>query len=115
AQEQAAQAAKTAPSDGNAAQLLEELELRIEQLTDSRGKTLANLSDERANLAHLEDHSRRLRRQLAELEAAQEQFVQAQANDEQRRNEVRRQLTEMEVEIAAAEQRAEEAKAAARN
>ena len=53
---------------------LELLQWRVEELKEIRGKTVAQLVDERLRLAHVEDHHRRLLAKLDQLKVAAEQL-----------------------------------------
>ena len=48
----------------------EDVQWRLEQLRDSREQTEAQLEEARLELGHIEDHTRRLRQQMADLEAS---------------------------------------------
>jgi hypothetical protein len=62
-------AAKDAEKQSSIAAEMEMVQWRIDQLKSSRTETAAQLADARLVLGHLEDHSRRLRAQFAELSA----------------------------------------------
>lgn len=63
-------AAKRTAAQAEQSERLEEIRWRIEQLTAARDKTRADVAEARVQVGHLEDHSRRLRAELARLEAA---------------------------------------------
>src|SRR5262249_34512654 len=60
----------------------ETVEWRAKHLAASREKGLAQLKDRRLELSHVEEHSRRLRMQVAELEAADAALAKDRQHDE---------------------------------
>ncbi len=102
ARQQALEAARTAqPSHADASlQARDDLAWRIEQLRAAHQATQAELADARQELAHLESHARRLRRELAALAENEAQLASRKSAD----RETRAQLT---AELAAAEARLE--------
>ena len=61
----------------------ETVEWRSKHLEAAREQTRAQLRDRRLELSHIEEHSRRLRMQLAELEAAEAALTKDRRHDEQ--------------------------------
>ena len=61
----------------------EDVQWRIGQLKRSREQTAAQLADARLELGHLEDHSRRLRTQLAQYEKTVGEFERLENADQQ--------------------------------
>lgn len=108
---QALQAAAPAadPNHDDARTRLEDLEWRIARLHESRDKTAAQLADQRRELSHLEDHARRLRDNLAELEAAHDQLNKTAASGGHERQRLLGQLAGLEHQIAEAQQELEQA------
>jgi hypothetical protein len=105
----AAQAAEAAEQEG-LAQQREDLEWDNGQLAASRDKTAAELASQRAQLAHIEEHSGRLRKQLADAQAALKLLESQTALDESARaarkvdlEELRRKIAEKEAELRKAE------------
>jgi hypothetical protein len=91
----------------------EMVEWRIEQMQTSRKKTEAEIETARLELGHLEDHSRRLKSKIAELEKTIGEIDRSGAGDGQRRaatsadlEELRKQITEAEKQLAEAKVRA---------
>ncbi len=76
------------------------LEWESETLRASREKTTSQLRDARLALGHLEEHSRRLQRRLAELESAWERLQETHHADSGRRVELADRLRRTEAEIA---------------
>ena len=86
-----------------------DLQWRIDMLRESRTKTLAQLDAQRQELSHLEDHSRRLRSQLEELEQARREFAKLAAGDDVETDRLRREIDEVGAKIAAKERELDEA------
>lgn len=91
----------------------EMVEWRIEQMQTSRKKTEAEIETARLELGHLEDHSRRLRSKIAELEKTISEIDRSGTDDGQKRaatsadlEELRKQITEAERQLAEAKNRA---------
>jgi hypothetical protein len=73
----------------------EDLQLRVQELTTAREKTLADLDTSRARLADVEDTSRQLEDQLHSLAAAAKQLPAAGASDDPQRDQLRMQLMQL--------------------
>jgi hypothetical protein len=73
----------------------DDLQLRIEQLTTARDKTQADLQNSRTRLSGIEDSSRRLEDQLASLVAAAKQLPEAHTSDDAQRDELRKELAQL--------------------
>ncbi|HVW35813.1 MAG TPA: hypothetical protein VHB99_00870, partial [Pirellulales bacterium] len=86
-----------------------DLEWRIEMLRESRTKTLEQLEKQREELSHLEDHSRRLRSQLEELEHARSEFEKLAAGGGVETERLKREIDEISAKIAAKERELDEA------
>jgi hypothetical protein len=84
-------------------QELEMIEWRIEQIVQSRDATAAGLSDRRAELSHLEDHSRRLREEIETAARTLESLVEPAGIDDASFAARNAQLEGLEAEIRAAE------------
>ncbi|MEE8452707.1 MAG: hypothetical protein V3R99_12355 [Thermoguttaceae bacterium] len=84
---------------------LEDVQWRIEQLESSRVAAETQLAEARMGLGHIEDHARRLREQLAQLQAA---YRDLQTFDEQGS----RQQDQLQAELSQLEERIAEARAA---
>jgi hypothetical protein len=102
-QGQAAAAAKTDTSADEARGETEILEWRIEQWQSVKTATQQQLADRRLALAHVEDHTRRLRDEAAELLRATEQIEQTAAGAGQQQSVTRDDLTRLQSQIAEAE------------
>jgi len=83
----------------------EDVQWRIEQLETSRQRTTTQLDEARLALGHLEDHSRRLRNQIARLRAAYNDLNRLDGEDNRQREELEAQRTRMKTEIADAQHR----------
>jgi len=86
-----------------------DLKWRIEMLRESRTKTLAQLEKQREELSHLEDHSRRLRSQLEELEHARSEFEKLAAGGDVETERLKREIDEISAKIAAKERELDDA------
>ncbi|MGD9648271.1 MAG: hypothetical protein AB7U73_21345 [Pirellulales bacterium] len=90
----------------------EELDWRREQLIAQRDRTQAELSEQRLELGHFEEHARALRAELNELESARAQLDQLSSTDEQQKRELaariadlNRQLSETQAKLLRARQK----------
>lgn len=92
----------------------EDLQWKIDQLSKSREKTLADVAEHRAQLSHLEEHASRLRKQLAELEAAEALLKSQAAGDQAGRGALQADLDELRRKIAEAEKKLAAEKTAGR-
>jgi hypothetical protein len=113
AQQQAA-ALAAGPSDQQKAaqETLEDLEWTAARLRESRDKTSAQLAEERMKLSHIEDHTRRLRDQLAELASAADKLQQNDQLDQKGRDLKRDELAKLNAKVAKAKSDLENALAA---
>lgn len=91
---------------------IEQLELRIEQLRAQHAATVGDLASRRAELGHIEDHMRRLRRELddlvqaaAELERLADDDASAHEPARARLAALRRQIDERRAELESLPQR----------
>jgi len=73
---------------------------RNDLLRESRDKTAHQLEEQRLALSHVEDHARRLRDQLEEIEKANQEFGKLAATDATERERLRAQLDETEKLLA---------------
>jgi hypothetical protein len=116
---QAAQAAGQEMAQRNAEEARDQKRIRwrIEQLQIARGKTEAQLAESRLALGHLEDHSRRLRDQLAGLEKTLAELDRTGAADQQKHGALASELANLRKKIAEADRQvaAAEAEAAGRS
>ena len=92
----------------------EDLQWKIDQLTKSREQTIADVADTRSQLSHLEEHSLRLRQELADLEAAEALLKSQKATDENGRAAVAADLAELRRKIEEAEKKLAAEKVAGR-
>ncbi|MCE9604013.1 MAG: hypothetical protein K8U03_03825 [Planctomycetia bacterium] len=92
----------------------EDLQWKIDQLTKSREKTLADVAGDRAQLSHLEEHASRLKKQLADLEAAEDLLKTQASGDAAGRGSVAADLAELRRKIAEAERKLAAEKAVGR-
>ena len=110
-------ASKVAQQETELRQEQEGIRWRIEQLKSSRQATEAQLAELRLQLGHLEDHSRRLRQRLTELQAARDDLQRGGSSATQQRVQMEAQIERVKQAILAAEKgrAAAEATAAQRN
>lgn len=87
---------------------------RIEQLHGSRRQTESQLAEARLHLGHIEDHARRLRDQLARLQATYRDLERLGSDGSRQRDQLERELARLQAEIAEAERRLADARRAAR-
>ncbi len=109
-------ATNTATVEAADTELAAELEMvrwRISELQKSREKTESQLAQSRLQLGHIEDHARRLRRELAQLEAAWAKLGKFQSDGGRRREELQAELARLKSEITEAQRRLAEAQLAA--
>ncbi|HYW78865.1 MAG TPA: hypothetical protein VE890_04775 [Thermoguttaceae bacterium] len=104
---QAAQASSAAVAESADEQqerqiALEDVQWRIEQLNYSRDATEAQLAESRLRLGHIEDHARRLREQLAQLQAAYNELQTFDQQESQQQTQIRSELSQLEGQIAEA-------------
>jgi hypothetical protein len=92
----------------------EDLQWKIDQLAKSREKTLADVAEHRAQLSHFEEHASRLKRQLADLEAAEALLKSQAAGDQAGRGALAADLEELRRKIAEAEKKLAAEKSAGR-
>lgn len=88
-------------------------ELRVAQLKTARDKTAAQLEDERLKLSHLEDHLRRLREQVAGLQASAEELDRTGSQGAQQRSAAEGELANLQASVAAAKDELAKAEASA--
>ena len=86
---------------------------RIEQWKTSRQKTQSQLSDARVQLGHLEDHSRRLREQVAGLQATWDQLQKCGSEGSRQHSELEAEWEQVRTETRQAEQQLGDARRAA--
>lgn len=114
---------KTADGDHPAGPTVEEMteelqnsEWRTKHMVEARAKTLQQLQDARAQLAHVEEHTGRLKKQFEELIAAEKALAEGggrSATDERLRGDVdrlRKAVAAAQADLEAARQRAESRK-----
>ncbi|HJT36532.1 MAG TPA: hypothetical protein VJ783_31205, partial [Pirellulales bacterium] len=77
-----------------------DLEWRISQLRDSREATKKLLAEKQTELSHFEEHSRRLRTQLEELEAARERLSEIAAGDTRDQAKLKSELERLQYRVA---------------
>ena len=87
----------------------EDVQWRIGQLKRSREQTAAQLADARLELGHLEDHSRRLRTQLAQYEKTATEFERLEDADQQRHSQTQTELEQVRQQIGLAQREVAEA------
>jgi hypothetical protein len=114
------QAAQTAPPTAKPVdqELKDEQALirwRISQWRQTRDKTRAELAQQRAELGHVEDHSRRLTDELARLEATAAELARVGTADRRRQDEIADELARLRTQIAEADRRVAEAERQAKN
>lgn len=88
---------------------------RIEQLRQVNKKTQSQLSDLRLKLGHVEDHSRRLRQQAVQLQAAAKNLDQSETDVRRRQSGTREELQAAQAQVAEAERRLAAARKSADN
>jgi hypothetical protein len=93
----------------------EAVQWRVQQLEQSHKKSQAQLADLRLNLGHIEDHSRRLRQQITQLQATAKKLDQSQNEVQRKQNATREQLQAVETQVSDAERRLDAARKAAQN
>jgi len=89
---------------------LEMVQWRIEQLRASRAKTEEQLQQIRLLLGHLEDHARRLRRRLAELQRTLAQLKELGEAGRRKRDELKAEYEAIQAAVEAAEKQLEESR-----
>ena len=99
-QQAAALAAGTSDQQKVAQEAIEDLEWAASQLRGSREKFGAQLAEERMKLSHIEDHTRRLRDQIAELAAAAEKLQQTDQLDQKGRERKLAELAKLSAKLA---------------
>ncbi|HEX3871184.1 MAG TPA: hypothetical protein VHV77_12145 [Pirellulales bacterium] len=77
----------------------DKLRWRIEQLRGSREKTLAQLTDERRELSHQEEHARRVRDEIDQIEKAAEDLARSGQSDDDTNHKLRDRLTRYDKDI----------------
>ena len=93
----------------------EMIQWRVEQLKTSLQQTESQLADTRLGLGHIEDHARRLREQIAQLQAIFGELDQLGDHGSRLRGQLQGELSEIEVQLAESGRRlAETQRAAAR-
>ena len=112
-QAEAAALAKAAEQNADLQVQQEDVQWRIEQLKRSRQQTESQLSDARLQLGHLEDHSRRLRDQLAQYEKTIGDFEKLENADQQQRAQAETELEQVRSQIGVAQRQLGEARQAA--
>lgn len=93
-------AAAQLPPDGELTIKRADLEWRISQLRDSREATKKLLAEKQTELSHFEEHSRRLRAQLEELEAARERLSEIAAGDTRNQAKLKNELERLQYRVA---------------
>lgn len=88
---------------------------RVQQLEQSHQKSQTQLAELRLNLGHVEDHSRRLRQQITQLQATAKKLDQSQGEVQRKQNATREQLQAVETQVSDAERRLDAARKAAQN
>lgn len=108
---QAAQAAaeKAEQNQRDVAAELEMVRWRIEQLQQSRATTESQLAEARLQLGQIEDHARRLAKQLADLETEARRLGQAGSANRHDKQQLVNRLTELRQQIADADRALEAA------
>ncbi|NUQ65935.1 MAG: hypothetical protein HUU20_26035 [Pirellulales bacterium] len=91
------------------------VELQISQLSASRQRTEAQMAEVRLKLGHIEDHARRLREELARLQAAWAELDKVKSEDGRRRAEVEADLERLEAAAAEAQSLLADAQEEAKN
>src|SRR3569623_1311412 len=86
-----------------------DLAWRIEQLRSSRQATLSQLETQRAEFSHLEDHARRLRSQLEELESTRREFEKLASGDRIETDRLKRQIADAETQLGQKKEELEQA------
>ncbi|HVU88793.1 MAG TPA: hypothetical protein VHD36_15835 [Pirellulales bacterium] len=92
----------------------ETVEWRTKHLAKSREETRAQLKDRRLELSHIEEHSRRLRAQIGELELAEQKSAEGKHHQE-KLDQLRTELAHVTELAAAAERDLEEARRTAQS
>lgn len=87
-----------------------DLEWRIEQLRTARESTLAQLETQRQELSHLEDHARRLRGQLEELDNARQELEKLGSGERVERDRLKQEIADAEAKIAEKQSEIDEAR-----
>ena len=70
------------------------------QWIQKRGKTAAQLADARLELGHIEDHTRQLQEELAELQAAAAELEELKSDDELKREDLQTELSSVRAAIS---------------
>ena len=112
-QAEAAAVAKLAQLGTEVKTQREDVQWRIKQLKQSRAATESQLADARLELGHLEDHSRRLRDQLAQYERTGGDLERLENVDHQRLSQSQAELEQVRTQIQAAQQQLAQAHQAA--
>ena len=112
-QAEAAAVAKLAQLGTEVQTQREDVQWRIKQLKQSRAATESQLADARLELGHLEDHSRRLRDQLAQYERMGSDLERLENVDHQRLSQSQAELEQVRTQIQAAQQQLAQAHQAA--
>ncbi len=90
--------------DAEQAAALEGLDWKIEQLTESRDQTVADLERERLTLSHLEDHLRRLRSEAQRLQANAQALKSVATADASQAAAAQKALAKLQRQLAEAQQ-----------
>ncbi len=93
----------------NAQRQLEDFQMWSEQWDEMKARTKEDLEHRRAQLAHIEDHMRRLRTRMEEIKAAQTKLASDDPSTSARADELERELERIRQELADAEKQLEEA------
>lgn len=94
----AARRANAAAAGSELAAQGEDLEWRISELKQSREDTLKILNARQAELSHIEEHARRLRDQLDELEDARVHFSELASGDAKESEDLKKRLTRLRID-----------------
>jgi hypothetical protein len=103
-QAEAAALAKLTEESSEAKTECEDVRWRIDQLKQSRAKTESQLAEARLELGHIEDHSRRLRNQLAQYERTVGDLDRLENTGQQRVAQSKAELEQVRAQIQLAEQ-----------
>ncbi len=93
----------------------EDLQLRIEQVTTSREKTIADLEQSRVRLSGIEDHSRQLADQLRGLKATLDQFQSTAGSTSSEHDQLRLQLMQLNTQRMQLKSELEKTRAESKN
>ena len=102
--------ARTAGRDDDLKKERELIQWRIEQLRNSLQQTQSQLAEARLGLGHLEDHSRRLSDQFAQLRAAMKDLARLGGTSDGRRSKLAAEHRRLQAEIAESQRRLAEAR-----